>query len=438
MGRGLPRRMGIASHEREAFLWGGFDRPPAPAERRRVLKRIPVRDVTLGMYVHAIDGPWLKQPFWRSRFLLTRAEQLAELQDSNVAAVVIDLDRCVTPGQTDTAGRNRRALARQTAERRAADFKVARHVTDDARRFMKTIFDGAHRGESVQSGQLDAVVHSITQALERNRTMLIGMMRLKTRDSYTYFHSVAVGTLMINFARELGLPEDEVRMMGLGGLFHDIGKIRIAKSVLNKPDRLTPAEWDEMRGHPAIGHALLAAGDVPPTALDVCLHHHEKIDGSGYPFGLTGDTISLAARMGAICDVYDALTSERPYKAASSPIAAVAAMASWAGHFDPALLFTFMKSVCVFPVGMLVRLRSGHLAMIRDNGRCAGRARLEVFYDIAEQLFLKPSELFLSEIDTSREILETPDPRDYGLTNWPEIKERLLSGLDPVQRESRT
>ncbi|BCA59111.1 hypothetical protein HMP06_1880 [Sphingomonas sp. HMP6] len=404
----------------------------------RVLKRIPVHDVTLGMYVHAIDGPWLKQPFWRSRFLLTRADQLAELRDSNVAAVVIDLNRCVTLGRPDTAGRSRRALVRQAAERRAADFKAAKHVTDDARTFMKTVFDGAHRGTGIQSDDLDAVVESITAALERNRTMLLGMMRLKTRDSYTYFHSVAVGTLMINFARELGLPEDEVRLMGLGGLFHDIGKIRISKGVLNKPGQLTAAEWDEMRGHPAIGHALLSAGDVPPTALDVCLHHHEKVDGSGYPFGLAGDDISLAARMGAICDVYDALTSERPYKAPSSPIAAVAAMASWAGHFDPDLLFTFMKSICVFPVGMLVRLRSGHLAMIRDNGRCAGRARLEVFYDIAEELFLKPSELFLSEIDTSREILETPDPCDYGMANWPEIKERLLTGLNPVSRTDRT
>ena len=186
-----------------------------------------------------------------------------------------------------------------------------------------------------------------------------------------------------------------------------------------------------MRRHPEIGHALLQAGDVPSTALDVCLHHHEKVDGSGYPFGLVGDDISLAARMGAICDVYDALTSERAYKDASSPVAAVAAMASWSGHFDPALLFVFMKSICVFPVGMLIRLRSGHLAMMRDNGRRTSRARLTVFYDIADQRLLPPYEVYLSDIDTSATILDVPDPLHYGLANWAEVKEQLLEGHDP-------
>ncbi len=396
-----------------------------------MLKRIPVTDVTLGMYIHAIEGPWLAQPFWRPRFRLTSIDQLAELRESKVKAVVIDLARSNTPPKADMATRVRRAQTRAAIERRAADFRAARHLTNDARNVMRGAFDAANRGEIPNSVEIDSVVQSITQALDRNRSMLLGMMRLKKSDSYTYFHSVAVGTLMINFARELGLPEEDVRMMGLGGLFHDIGKIRIAKTVLNKPGKLSAEEWDEMRRHPEMGHALLLDGEVPPTALDVCLHHHEKVDGSGYPFGLAGDQISLAARMGAICDVYDALTSERPYKAACAPVAAVAAMASWAGHFDPDLLFIFMKSVCVFPVGMLVRLRSGHLAMVRDNGRQTNRARLSVFYDIAEQRLLPPSELFLSDIDVSAAMLESPDPLAYGLENWPTIKETLLEGLDP-------
>ncbi|GGA47751.1 HD-GYP domain-containing protein [Sphingomonas psychrolutea] len=396
-----------------------------------MLKRVPVREITLGMYVHAIDGPWLAQPFWRSRFLLTSLDQIAMLRRSNVKAVMIDLDRCVGSARPVHPGRVRRVQVQNDIVRREADLTAAKHVTDDARAFMKAVFDGASNGARLETGPLDGVVRSITDALERNRPMLLGMMRLKTRDSYTYFHSVAVGTLMINFARELGLAADDVRLMGLGGLFHDIGKIRIAKDVLNKPGRLTPAEWDEMRRHPEIGHALLQAGDVPSTALDVCLHHHEKVDGSGYPFGLVGDDISLAARMGAICDVYDALTSERAYKDASSPVAAVAAMASWSGHFDPALLFVFMKSICVFPVGMLIRLRSGHLAMMRDNGRRTSRARLTVFYDIADQRLLPPYEVYLSDIDTSATILDVPDPLHYGLANWAEVKEQLLEGHDP-------
>jgi hypothetical protein len=107
-------------------------------------------------------------------------------------------------------------------------------------------------------------------------------------------------------------------------------------------------------------------------------------------------------------------------------------MASWPGHFDPALLFVFMKSICVFPIGLLVRLRSGHLAMVRDNGRRTSRARLTVFYDIADERLLPPYELFLSDIDTSATILDAPDPLHYNLANWPEIKELLLEGHDPL------
>ena len=398
-----------------------------------MLKRIPVTDVALGMYIHAIEGPWLAQPFWRPRFRLTSLDQLAELRRSQVKAVVIDLSRSNTVSKnTDSATRARRAQTRAAIERRAADFRAARRLTDDARTVMRGVFDAANRGEIPNGGELDAVIRSITVALDRNRSMLLGMMRLKTRDSYTYFHSVAVGTLMINLARELKLPEEEVRQMALGGLFHDIGKIRIAKAVLNKPGRLSVAEWDEMRRHPAMGHALLLEADVPETALDVCLHHHEKVDGSGYPFGMVGDQISLAARMGAICDVYDALTSDRPYKEAHSPVAAVAAMVSWHGHFDPDLLFAFMKSICVFPIGMLIRLRSGQLAMIRDNGRQTNRARLSVFYEVEQRRMVPPFELFPSDIDTSEAMVESPDPLAYGLTNWPAIKEALLEGVDPL------
>ncbi|WP_353203317.1 HD-GYP domain-containing protein [Sphingomonas sp.] len=403
-----------------------------------MLKRVPVREITLGMYVHAIDGPWLAQPFWRSRFLLTSLDEIAMLRRSKVGAVVIDLDRCVGSARPAHSGNARRARVQSDIVRREADSIAAKRVTDDARDFMKSVFDSAESGGRLETGPLDGVVRSITDALERNRSMLLGMMRLKSRDTYTYFHSVAVGTLMVNFARELGLAADEVRLMGLGGLFHDIGKIRIAKEVLNKPGPLTPEEWDEMRQHPEIGHALLLADDVPSIALDVCLHHHEKVDGSGYPFGLVGDDISLAARMGAICDVYDSLTSERAYKGAASPVAAIAAMASWSGHFDQALLFVFMKSICVFPIGMPVRLRSGHLAMVRDNGRRTSRARLTVFYDIADQRLLPPYELFLSDIDTSETILDTPDPLDYGLANWADVKQQLLEGHDPsIGKEAR-
>lgn len=351
--------------------------------------------------VHSLDGPWLAQPFWRSRLLLTSGDQVDALRRSGVPAVVIDLNRCVPPAKAPAQGVARNVPDRYSAARRSEDFKLVKRITDDARRVMKTVFEDVRDGKCAVLEDVDAVVGSMEQALDRNRSMLLNIMRLKQSDEYTYYHSVSVGTLMINFARELGLSDDQVKLMALGGLLHDIGKTRISKCILKKPARLTTAEFDEMRKHPVLGYELLASRDIPATVLDVCLHHHEKMDGSGYPFGLAGNDISLAARMGAICDVYDAMTSKRPYKDAASPIAVVQMMASWSGHFDPQLLFVFMKSIGVFPVGMLVRLSSGQLAVARDNGRRASRARLAVFYEIEQQRFVAPYDLMLSEIDIS-------------------------------------
>jgi len=140
---------------------------------------------------------------------------------------------------------------------------------------------------------------------------------------------------MVSLARQLGLSEDLVREAGLAGLLHDVGKMTMPVEVLNKPGSLTDAEFVVMRSHPERGHALLlAAGSIPASALDVCLHHHEKYDGSGYPYRLQGEAISLFARMGAVCDVYDAITSNRPYKKAWNPAESLARMAQWTGHFD--------------------------------------------------------------------------------------------------------
>ncbi|CAN5667065.1 cyclic di-GMP phosphodiesterase [soil metagenome] len=397
-----------------------------------MLKRISVREVRLGMYVHAIEGPWLAHNYWRQHFLLTSLEQVATLRHSGVPGVTIDLSRSITLAVRKRPGTSRKDAGRDRTEREVDDMRAARRVTDDARRFMKKVFDDVSVGETTALGELEAVVQSIEAALVHNRSMLLSVMRLKTRDTYTYFHSVAVGTLMINFARELGLPEEQVRLMGLGGLLHDIGKTQVAKAILEKPGKLTSAEFDEIRQHPSRGHAMLVGGDVASVALDVCLHHHEKVDGSGYPFGLAGDDISLAARMGAICDIYDALTSDRPYKDAWSPVAAIAAMLSWQGHLDQQLLFVFMKSIGVFPAGLLIQLRTGHLAIMRDNGRNTGRARLAIFYDTEKQRLLPPYELYLSDINASELMVESPDPMAAGLNNWDELKQRLLAGVDPT------
>jgi putative nucleotidyltransferase with HDIG domain len=294
---------------------------------------------------------------------------------------------------------------------------------------MKTIFDGARLGRAFHSEEVRAVVEEISASVLRNAHALIGVTRLKSKHEYTYLHSVAVCALMINFARELDLEESIVRDLGMAGLLHDIGKMGVPDEVLNKPGPLDDAEIAIVRAHPIEGHRILTeAGEAPELALEVCLHHHEKMDGTGYPDGLSGETISLASRMGAICDVYDALTSHRAYKQAWAPVEAITAMASWEGHFDQPLLFRFMQSILVFPVGMLVRLRSNRLAVVLDPGRRATAPRVRAFYSTTERAMLKPQDVTISNSFADDQIVSEEQPDAWGLLGWESQRERLLGG----------
>ena len=231
------------------------------------------------------------------------------------------------------------------------------------------MFGQARMGLAVDAETCMPLVENIAASVARNSGALISLARLKSHDDYTYMHSVAVCALMIALARQLGHDEAELHMLGMAGLLHDLGKARMPLEVLNKPGKLDDAEFRLIQSHPERGHELLVrAGQQSPTVLDVCLHHHEKIDGSGYPHRLSGEQISLAARMGAVCDVYDAITSNRPYKQGLGSRRVDRANGQWRrGHFDETIFQAFVKSLGIYPTGSLVRLRSGRLAVVVEQ-----------------------------------------------------------------------
>lgn len=344
-------------------------------------KKIKTSQLQRGMFIDELCGSWMDHPFWNTRFLIDDPADIARLLDSPVRELWIDtalgLDVPSAESAADIATRNEETLrdiaTREDAppQRESFDGEIARaaRICNRARTAVMSMFQEARMGRAVSSEQLTPLVDEISSSVMRNPGALVSLARLKTKDDYTYLHSVAVCGLMISLGRQLGLPDSEAREIGLAGLVHDLGKAEIPDEILNKPGRLTDHEFAVIRNHPAAGHRMLlegqGVGDVP---LDVCLHHHEKIDGSGYPDRLAGDAISLYAKMGAVCDVYDAITSNRAYKEGWSPAEALRKMTEWSeGHFDRTIFQAFIKCVGIYPVGSLVRLESGLLAVVVDN-----------------------------------------------------------------------
>ena len=225
-----------------------------------------------------------------------------------------------------------------------------------------------------------------------------------------------MAALMVGLARAADQDEATVRDAGMAGLLHDLGKAMMPEAVLNKPGRLTDEEYDIMRQHPMEGYKLLQEWqDVPQAVLDVCLHHHEKMDGAGYPERLAGEDISLMSRMGAICDVYDAITSNRPYKAGWDPSESLSRMASWKGHFDPKLFQLFVRMLGIYPVGSLVRLTSRRLGVVvEQNPTALLLPRVRVFYSATLRQAVPVTLIDLAEAGQPERIVGREDPE-----NWP-------------------
>lgn len=270
-------------------------------------------------------------------------------------------------------------------------------------------------GKAIEAEAAAPLVEEISNSMLRNPGALVSIARLKTADDYTYLHSVAVCALMIALARQLGLDEQQTREAGMAGLLHDLGKALIPAAVLNKPGKLTEAEFAVVKTHPEEGHKLLLVGNgASKVARDVCLHHHEKFDGSGYPAGLAGEAITLYARMGAVCDVYDAITSNRPYKAGWDPAESIRRMAEWKGHFDPAIFQAFVKSLGIYPVGSLVRLESGKLGVVvEQNAQSLLKPKVKVFFSTRSQSYLKPETIDLAR--SAEKIAGREDAEKWGI-----------------------
>lgn len=221
-----------------------------------MLKKIGVDQLVEGMYIHELCASWVDVPFWSTRFL-------------------VDSSSLLSKSWTQW---------RQRSVYRSEDFGQAAKILAQSREAVSLTFSEARMGRVTEIEKAGALVDQVAASVIRNQHALVALSRLKNTDDYTYMHSVAMCAMMIALARQLQLSDDEVRVCGKADLLHDIGKMAVPIGILNKPGRLTDSEFEQVRRHPQAGYELmLRVQGLPAIARDVCLHHHEKFDGTGYP-----------------------------------------------------------------------------------------------------------------------------------------------------------
>jgi putative nucleotidyltransferase with HDIG domain len=377
-----------------------------------MIKKIHVSQLKVGMFVHDFNCHWMDHPFMRNKIVLSSDADIHKVAEAGIHELYIDTGRGLDAADAPTQQEVKQALERELVDlagrTTAAPARVsvtqemvrARKVKDQAHQLVRTVLHDVRLGKAIELEQVEPVVQNITESILRNPGALTGLLRIKNKDDYTFLHSVSVCTLLVAFCRSGGIDAETTRQAGIGGLLHDTGKALVPDAVLNKPGRLTDEEFEIIKKHPSDGHNILResqlVGEIP---LDITLHHHERMDGSGYPDKLAGEQISTLAQMAAIVDVYDAITADRCYHKGMPAAEALRKMYEWSKfHFSPLQVQNFMRCVGIYPVGTLVLLESKRLGVVVEPHETNLLApKVHVFFNTKTNTYIKPMEVDLSK-----------------------------------------
>lgn len=341
--------------------------------------QVEVDELEHGMFVCELDRPWTDTSFLLQGVLIESGEDMAEFR-RKCEYVFIDVERSrdsIRPKLESLAEKNRTRIV-ETPDRMTAalaeleqtefqrELKIARKLHKKTRAYVERLLDDVRLGNSLDTDTARELVTEITSSIARSPNAMLWLSHMKSRDEYTTTHCMNVCILAVTFGRTLNLDANQLELLGLGALLHDIGKMRVPLEILNKPGALTDEEFGIIKTHSMSGYNMLRQkDDMPAEVLDIVKSHHERINGRGYPEGLTGDFIQRLTQITSIVDVYDAITSDRCYHDGIPPYDALKDMYAWAGeNFDAALVEQFIKCLGIYPIGSMVELNTGHIGVV--------------------------------------------------------------------------
>jgi len=343
--------------------------------------RIIASRLQVGMSVIELDRPWIDTPFLLQGFTIGTRADIKAIQE-HCQYVYIDADSmpvAVKSNIKNSKDTNKPGFFNNLYKKRAEavsvsvekEISTAHKVHSNASTLVQTCMEDMLLGNAINE---KAFKDSVTQTVEsviRNPDAMMWLTRLSHKDNITSHHSVNCSILAVTFGRYLGLPTEELEKLVISALVHDVGKLQVPTEILNKPASLTPEEVKIVRAHPTSSRNLLmSAGKYFLPAVDVAYTHHEKMDGSGYPRGLTGSQISPFCRMLAIADCYDTMTTCQVYREENSPFETLKYLNANKGtKYDEQLVKLFIRLIGVFPVGSVIELTTGQIGIVITSNR---------------------------------------------------------------------
>jgi HD-GYP domain-containing protein (c-di-GMP phosphodiesterase class II) len=308
------------------------------------------------------------------------------------------------------------------------EFAKASQQFDQHSQQLKNLYGELTIGAKLDVSLLNQVSNDIVDSVLRNSNAMAILSRLKDKDGYNWRHMINCTILMSVFAKYLGIKSEQIQQLALGAMLHDVGHTKLPQGLINKTENLNEFEFKSLKKHvvQSLGLVKGEAG-ISNLIMDMILNHHERIDGSGYPRGLSGTKISKPARMMAIVDVYDAMTSERPHQNGEEPIHALRYLLANKHQFDAQLVQKFIKCLGVHPVGTIVRLTNDRLALVLEgNKQSPMKPKVKVFYNTKHKHHITGKDLDLHALEDEIKVVASVRPSDYELNLSRLLRSHLL------------
>lgn len=376
-------------------------------------QRVDINALRIGMFVSELDRPWLETPFLFQGFLIETQDELAALQEI-CDYVYVDTSRSAGEAQTSKGSID--------PERFIADYQDVTRSAEPVRLGMIKTIDDHRLGRMVETDPLKETVVALLGGILNNPEAALWLTRIRESDELTAAHSINVAVLSIAFAHHLGVPAEQLHAIGLGAMLHDIGLTAVSCEILGKTDVLTGDEYDVVRRHPVDGlFSVRKSSALPQITRDIIRSHHERLDGSGYPDGLSADDIPQHVRIVGLVDTYDAMVSDRVYRKGMQPSDVLVELSRNAeSTFGKTLVQAFIRCVGIYPPGTVVRLNTGAVGIvIASNQEARLQPLVMLLRDPEGQPFEHRHVVDLSHVEqktgTRWAIMSAVDPADHGI-----------------------